>query len=344
MSPLQFEERYRPDWEQLEERLALLRGGKRKESSHRKPDGEEFAQLYRRACEHLALARARSYPAHLIQRLEHITADGHQAIYQRSEFGWWRFAAVFTRDFPRAVRAHAGYVWLASLLFLVPTLIMGVIVYQNPELILSVVDAETAASYDQMYNHGESIGKMRDADSDWAMFGFYIRNNIGVAFQCFASGIFAGVGSVFFLVFNGVFSGAVGGYLTERGMAETFYSFVVTHASFELTAIVLSGAAGLRIGHAVLSPRRRTRSESLANAARETVPIIYGVIVMLLIAAAVEAFWSSARWLPDFVKYSVASACWMAVLSYLCLQGRSQFADERSDALQNARAESRRAD
>ena len=55
------------------------------------------------------------------------------------------------------------------------------------------------------------------------MFGFYIRNNIGVAFQCFAGGLFAGVGSLFFLAYNGAFGGALAGYLTERGLSSTFY-------------------------------------------------------------------------------------------------------------------------
>ena len=100
------------------------------------------------------------------------------------------------------------------------------------------------------------------------MFGFYIRNNIGVAFQCFAGGLFAGLGSLFFLAYNGAFGGAVAGYLTERGLSSTFYSFVATHAAFELTAIVLSGAAGLKIGHALLAPGRRTRVQSLVIATR----------------------------------------------------------------------------
>ena len=38
---------------------------------------------------------------------------------------------------------------------------------------------------------------------------------------------------------------------------------------------------------------------------------------MLSIAAAIEAFWSSARWLPPAVKYGVAAICWMAVIAYL---------------------------
>jgi len=145
-----------------------------------------------------------------------------------------------------------------------------------------------------------------------------------VAFRFYASGIFVGIGSIFFMLLNAVFGGAVGGYLTERGLGETFYSFVVTHAAFELTAFVLAGAAGLRLGHSLLAPGRQTRLQSLTQAARESMVMVYGIIAMLLIAAAIEAFWSSARWLPLPLKYSVAGVCWLAVLSYLTLQGRSE--------------------
>ena len=129
---------------------------------------------------------------------------------------------------------------------MLPTVLIGCLVYWRPELILSVVSVEQAASIEQMYSPAaHSIGRERSANSDWIMFGYYIRNNIGVAFQCFAGGLFAGIGSLFFLGYNGAFGGAVAGYLTERGLSSTFYSFVATHAAFELTAIVLSGAAGL---------------------------------------------------------------------------------------------------
>jgi uncharacterized membrane protein SpoIIM required for sporulation len=101
-----------------------------------------------------------------------------------------------------------------------------------------------------------------------------------------------------------------------------FYSFVATHSAFELTAIVLSGAAGLRIGHALLAPGRLTRRQALVDATRESAVILYGVVAMLLVAAGVEAFWSSARWLAPSVKYSVAAACWLAVLAYFMRQGR----------------------
>ncbi|HUQ52050.1 MAG TPA: stage II sporulation protein M [Gammaproteobacteria bacterium] len=323
MTPLKFEELYQAEWQELEDLLDRVLGRKKKAASAEPLRGERIATLYRRACEQLALARARSYPAYLVDRLDRLTADAHQVIYQQREFGAGALWRIFARDFPRAVRADAVFVSIAAALFVIPTIVLGVVVYYRPDLILSVVDAATAAQFEQMYSTvAESIGRTRDAGDDWTMFGFYIRNNVGVAFQCFASGLAAGIGSIFYLVYNGAMGGAVAGYLTERGLGETFYSFVVTHGSFELTAIVLSGAAGLKLGHSLLAPGRRTRGQSLVVAAKDCVVIVYGVAAMLVVAAALEAFWSSSAWVPHGVKYGVAAVCWLAVFAYLALQGR----------------------
>jgi uncharacterized membrane protein SpoIIM required for sporulation len=324
MRPLQFEKTYDGDWRELELALDEI-GGKTSGSpaADAGPSGVRVAALYRRACEQLALARARSYPAYIVNRLERMTAAAHQVIYYRRELGLDRLVRFVTHVFPRAVRAHAWYVAIAAATFFLPAFILGALVYWRPELILSVVSPETASSFEEMYSPAaRSIGRARTASTDWMMFGYYIRNNIGVSFQCFASGLFAGVGSLFFLAYNGAFGGALAGYLTERGLSSTFYSFIATHSSFELTAIVLSGAAGLRIGRSLLIPGRLTRTQSLVLASQDAVVLLYGVVAMLFVAAAVEAFWSSASWLPPTVKYSVAAVCWTSVLGYLAFQGR----------------------
>ena len=322
MTPLHFEARYQAEWNELESALDRLLNRKRPPQGAPPLQGERVAMLYRRACEHLALARARSYPAYLLDQLERLTADAHQVIYQRREFGVVRIKRFLTIEFPRAVRDYAGYVWLSAALLYIPSLVIGWLVYRRPDLILSVVDAQTAAMFDQMYSESaHAVG--RAAQGDWVVFGYYIRHNIGIAFQCFAGGVFAGIGSMFYLVYNGALFGAVAGYLTQRGHGPTFWSFVVTHSAFELTAIVLSGAAGLKIGHALVMPGRLTRMQSLVEATRNCAPVVAGAAIMLLVAAALEAFWSSASWLPYAVKYSVAAGCWIAVLSYLTLQGRS---------------------
>lgn len=324
MTPLQFEALYQAEWTELEQLLDhVLRRPGRTEMADDDVSGARIAALYRRACEQLALARARSYPAYLVDRLERLTTDAHQIIYREHDFGFARVSRMLTVEFPGAVRSQMRYVAAAAAVFLLPTVAVALAVYARPELILSVVSPETAAQFEEMYSPAsESIGRVREASTDWMMFGFYIRNNIGVSFQCFAGGLFAGLGTLFFLAYNGAFAGAIAGYLTERGMASTFYSFVATHSAFELTAIVLSGAAGLRIGHALLAPGRLTRRHALVHATQESAVILYGVVAMLLVAAGIEAFWSSARWLAASVKYGVAAACWAAVFAYFAFQGR----------------------
>jgi uncharacterized membrane protein SpoIIM required for sporulation len=324
MTPLSFEQLYQHEWNELEESLGRVLGRRTGQSEPVETvSGARVAVLYRRTCEHLALARVRCYPAYIVERLEQLTANAHQVIYQRREFGWRRIREVVARDFPAAVRNQAGYVAVAAGTLLVPMMVLGVLVYRHPDLILSMMSADTAASFEEMYSpSADSIGRVRTASTDWAMFGIYIRNNMGIAFQCFAGGLFLGLGALFFLAWNGAFFGAVAGYLTERGLSPTFYAFVATHSAFEITAIVLAGSAGVRIGHRLLAPGRLTRLQSLVLATNESAVLLYGVTAMLLLAAAVEAFWSSATWLPAGAKYGVAALSWAAVLAYFAFQGR----------------------
>ncbi len=339
MTPLQFEARYRAAWDELEEALAQLEGARkaRRRIGTRRtaaPDPARVAALYRATCEHLALARSRSYPVHLTQRLEDLTQRAHQVVYRQRDRVAAPLSRLFLVDVPQAIRAHRLCMWIAVIAFVVPLLVTGVLTHRDPGFVLSVHSAQQVREYDHMYGDAaDAIGHRRSADTDWAMFGYYIMNNIGVAFRCFASGVFLGVGSLFFVAYNGVLGGSVAGYLSARGYGETFFSFVVTHGAFELTAIVISGAAGLSLGLALLVPGRSTRLQALGRATARAVPLLYGAVAMLLVAAALEAFWSSARWVSPQVKFGVGGACWLLVLFYVGWQGRPR---DNGDARRHA--------
>jgi uncharacterized membrane protein SpoIIM required for sporulation len=198
----------------------------------------------------------------------------------------------------------------------------------QPDLVYTIMAPEQVDNFEEMYNPANrTLGSARESDTNWQMFGFYISNNIGVSFRTFASGLLYGVGSIFFLVFNGLLFGAVAGHLTNAEYTETFFTFVVGHGSFELTAIVISGAAGLKLGYHLLNPGNRTRLEALKQAGRIAIRLVYGVIIMLVIAAFIEAFWSSNNILVPWQKYLVGAALWVVVIAYLCLSGRQGKAD-----------------
>jgi uncharacterized membrane protein SpoIIM required for sporulation len=308
VTPFDFQAANQASWNELESELGR--------EQHRL-DPDKFLALYRLCCEHLALAKSRSFPLHVIERLSSITARAHQIIYRQSDAGLARVAQALLAEFPARVRSHWAYVAIAAGLLMAPTIAIGIATYLNPDLILSIVDRQTAAQFEQMYSPAaQAIGRPRDIASDWLMFGFYIKNNIGIAFQCYATGVVFGLGSLYFLLANGVFAGGIAGYVASRGCGGTFFPFVATHSAFELTAIILCGAAGLRVGKSVLLPGRRTRVGALELAARETSVIVFGAAIMLVIAAVIEAFWSSAPWVTATAKFVCAAFCWFLVLCF----------------------------
>jgi len=153
------------------------------------------------------------------------------------------------------------------------------------------------------------------------MFGHYIMNNISIDFRVFASGIMYCVGTVFVTVYNGVVIGAASGHLSAIGSHEPFWGFVAGHSAPELIALCISATAGLMLGMSLIKPGRQTRRLSLTRAAKKAVPIIVGAGLMTLVAAFIEAYWSSQDH-PLSVKITVGVVIWIVIIAYLVFAGR----------------------
>lgn len=321
-----FESRHQAQWEAFAAQLQQLEHGKA-----RNGDFADFPHHYRRLCQHLALAQERGYSSYLVDPLQQLALRGHQQLYRhRSQLGASVLGFVLA-DFPRLVREQRQFVLAASLLFFGSLAGIALLVYLFPDLIYSIVSPRQMAEMQDMYNPDASrLGRAaeRASSEDWMMFGYYVMHNIGIAFQTFAAGLLFGLGSVFFLFINGLMIGAIAGHLTQIGYGQTFWSFVIGHGAFELSAIALAGAAGLQLGWALIAPGPLTRAESLRLAARKSVQMICGVMMFLLIAAFIEAYWSSTTAVAHWVKYLVGSGLWLLVAAYLIFAGRRQHAPE----------------
>jgi uncharacterized membrane protein SpoIIM required for sporulation len=312
MTPQEFSKRHAAEWEAFAEQLGA-RG--------RKKIRADFPERYRQICAQLALARDRHYPPIMVERLNQLVLAGQQRLYEH-QGGLWQDCVMFiSGGFPALVRRHSRTFWVAAAFFYIPTLLVAIAIWLQPELIYSIMPADKLSEFEQMYNPAHPLDR-GGSDKDFAMFGFYIRNNIGVGFQTFAGGIFFGVGSLFFLVSNALSIGAVAGHLTRIGFSESFLSFIVTHGAFELTAIVLSGMAGFMLGMALIAPGNHTRRDALILQSRDAVRIVYGAAGLFAVAAVFEGFWSGNSHIPPMTKYIVGGFCWLLVTLYFALAGR----------------------
>jgi uncharacterized membrane protein SpoIIM required for sporulation len=208
---------------------------------------------------------------------------------------------------------------LAAFLFFAPLVLGLAATLRDPSFAFRIAPEAMLRPLAEAYAKGFDEG--RGSGEDVLMAGFYVNNNVGIALRCFALGIFGGIGSAFYLVQNGLSIGAIFGYVTSQGAGANILTFVVGHGSLELGAIVLAGGAGLALGWSVVAPGERTRLASLQHVAREVIVIVFGAAVMLLMAAAIEAFWSGSA-IPSAVKRTIGATLFALVMSYIVLGGR----------------------
>ena len=235
----------------------------------------------------------------------------------------WGFLA---QDFPAALRRHLGVFALAAGLLFLPMLAMGLACYEDGEMIYSLLDPDEVANLESMYdpsNRRPGRDPAHSSDSQFAMFGFYVMNNVGIGFRSFASGVFLGLGSAFILLFNGLFIGAAAGHLTRLGFGGTFWPFVVGHGALELTAIAICGTAGLLLGKALWAPGRCTRLQALRGNARAAITLVLGAMTMLALAAVIEAFWSPMPGVAVWAKAAFGALWWILLALYFGLAARS---------------------
>jgi len=283
----------------------------------------DMPKLYRQISHDLATAKARQYSPELLARLNNLLLAGQTSLYKTHNKIFASIFDFFTVDFKNSLMDIRSYVIWAHVIFYGFVAVSGAIVVAYPEQVGVFVPSGTISSIENMYDPtSDHFSKERASDSDFLMFGYYIKNNISIAFQCFVGGIMLGLGTLFYLVYNAVFFGAISGHIINIDYGSTFFSFVVTHGSFELTAIVLSAAAGGVVGKHLIAPAQYTRIESLKQAGKRTFPVILGCFILLILAAFVEAFFSSSRVIPNEVKYALGGLCWLWVLSFVFARRR----------------------
>ena len=294
--------------------------------NRRDPEGtEELPTLYRRLCQSLALAIQRGYSPALTEYLQTLVLNCHTHLYGTAVERPATLVYWLGHLLPQRVRQEWRLVLLTLIAFWGVAVSVGLLVWFQPQWAYSFIEPEQLHKIHTMYQPGvTSIGRGGSA-GDVQMFGFYIWNNVSICFRTFAGGIFAGIPALFSITFNGAHLGVVAAWLTkDPATRHTFWSFVITHASFEITGLLLAGVSGMRMGLSLINPGRLSRRHSLYAASQSIFPVVIGAALLTVLAAFFEGFWSASPSIPMNVKYSIGSVCWLLVIGFFCFAGRSK--------------------
>jgi uncharacterized membrane protein SpoIIM required for sporulation len=296
----------RENWRKLE---TLCEDMERRRKRRSPQAISRFGSLYRSACADLALADAYQLPPGTVSYLHQLVGRAHNQLYRSRTFNFRAWGKEMFIDVPQrlfrdnCLRLAFAVFWGCFLTAM----------YLASDYSPIAGFAEAMLGEDQMMSlqqmYSQPIGGDDSATGfESGMAGFYVWHNTGIGLRCFAGGLLFGIGGLFVTVFNGAFLGAAFGYMSTTPQRDNFYHFVTAHGPFELTAIVLSAAAGMRLGFSLVHTGGLARVDALRVAAREAMPTMAAAIVMFGLAALIEGYLS-----PSSAPYSTKAAT--AVLS-----------------------------
>jgi uncharacterized membrane protein SpoIIM required for sporulation len=261
----------------------------------------------------------------LITYLEGLCARAYFFVYGVRTSAGGRLGAFFARDWPRAVQS----LWRETLASLAITIIGALAGY--------LLVANDPGWYDSFVAPGLANGRDFGATTEFLRNSLYdipgaggltafatilFNHNSQVSIMSFALGFAFGVPTAMLLIANGAILGAILALYASHGLGAELGGWLIIHGSTEIFAIVLSGAAGFRIGWSVVFPGEETRLESATRAGRASALVMAGVVVMLAIAGLLEGI---GRQLitADAVRYAIGLTMLALWLAYFYLPRRA---------------------
>jgi uncharacterized membrane protein SpoIIM required for sporulation len=278
-------DRYIADREPQWERLAELARRARRGRTLTVAEVDELVSLYRRASTHLSHVRTWYGDAALESRLTRLVAEANATLTARTGGGARSLAQFFTVAFPAAVWSSRRFVGIAALLMLVPALAFGTWIANSESALEATGDEAVREAYVT-----EDFEEYYSSEPAAQFSTEVLVNNIQVSFLAFALGIVACVATGYVLAYNGANIGVAAGLFHAAGEPGKFWGLILPHGLLEVTAVIIAGAAGLRIGWAVIAPGDRRRGTAVAEEARVAVTIVLGLVLAFIVAGVIEGF------------------------------------------------------
>lgn len=277
---------------------------------------EELIAGYQRTSAQLSHVRTTYGDPQLVLRLSRLLGEARVVIYQRRGNPLRAVARFFVEVFPAAVWVSRRYIAVAFACFVLPAIAMGFWLANDP----AVLDASVPPELQRSIAESE-FRDYYSSEAAQSFAGTVTVNNIYVSFLAFALGLVPVLGPVFVLGYNGLNVGVMAAVMHHAGEGPQFWGLITPHGLLEITAILIAGAAGLRISWAMVAPGDRTRASALAEEGLRSVVIVVGLMICFVVAGFVEAFVTPSG-MPTALRVGVGISVLVAFGAYVALFGQ----------------------
>ncbi|MET0249196.1 MAG: stage II sporulation protein M [Sphingobium sp.] len=323
-----FRSAHEGEWERLDRLLTRME--KKSARALSEDDLLALPLLYRSTLSTLSVARETSLDRGLVTYLEQLCTRAYFQLYGVPDTAWRQMRRFFGTGWPRAVQG----LWRETLVCLALTiagLIAGyALVASDASWYYSIIPDAMASGRDPAASAEALRGTIyggRGSGGGLATFAAYLfTHNAQVAIFAFALGFAFGVPTALLLLYNGLTLGAMIFVFAQKGLGFGFLGWLSIHGCTEMFAIILAGAAGLRIGTAVAFPGRDERIEAATRAGRSAATAMAGVVCMLLVAGMLEGIGRQTVQ-SDMMRYAIGFAALVGWLAYFYLPRQREGGD-----------------
>jgi uncharacterized membrane protein SpoIIM required for sporulation len=248
--------------------------------------------------------------------LHQLVARAHNQLYRSRRFNFAGWGRELFQNIPRRL-FRDNYFRISFVVFWGLFLASMLFAHESRDYAERLVGKDQLRSIQDMYS--QSLDR-QNGQLSALMQSFYSNHNSTIGLRCFAFGLLFGVGGLVEFVFNAIQIGGIFGYMTTVSQWGTFSNFVTAHGPFELTAVVLSAAAGMRLGFSIIITKGLSRGESLRQAGLEAMPTMGLAVALFFLAAPIEGFLSPSP-APYAIKAAVAIVSAAALIFYIVVLG-----------------------
>jgi uncharacterized membrane protein SpoIIM required for sporulation len=207
---------------------------------------------------------------------------------------------------------------LSTLIFAIGALFAFGLVWYDPSSIEAVVPGWIGRNIRDTLKDSPAKSGIPD-ELKPAISAAIIINNIKVSIVAFSTGAAFGVLTAFALAQNGMMVGGLAAFFMGGKRSLDFWALILPHGIIELTAIFIAGGAGLILARAMIKPGNMSRWDALRLASGPAIRLMGGVVALLVVAGAIEAFITPSG-MPQTAKLLFAALTAIGLAVYL---GRS---------------------
>jgi uncharacterized membrane protein SpoIIM required for sporulation len=320
MTPTRFLKTRTSAWDRLE--ALIKKASPRGVRALTDSELRELTLLYPAVAVDVARARMYKVDPNTQNRINQLAISAHGLLYRRKSVKSIQAILTFFCDtYPRLFRRLWPYMALSITVFAVGFFGAYISTVLTPSKAYLFVPGQLDLTDNESGLSSKDISERFRLIPKPPMAAGIMANNISVAFNAFALGITAGIGTCYIIIYNAMMLGGFAAHFSNHNLAYDFWSFIIPHGILEIFAILVSAAAGLKLGLSFAIPGRLKRSASLRIGAHDSVLLVIGTVPMFVVAGLIESL-ITPSYIPGFVKIALGVTLASLTIGYLILAGR----------------------